>query len=145
MVIPEEAEGRKVTIAGGYSFGNNDKYIGVKLPDTMREIEEFAFSNDENLEIVVCGAGLEIIGTAAFFGNSSLREVVLNDGLKEIGEDAFFTCENLESVTIPESVEVIGNLAFCKDGNEDLVIKGKAGSVAETFAKENNIKFEAIA
>lgn len=143
LVIPEEADGRKVTVAGGHAFSANGQFIAVKFPDTLKEIEEYAFSMDENLEIVICGSDLETIGKNAFFQCTSLREVVLNDGLKEIKDSAFWKCDNLKSITVPESVEVIEGFALWID-NEDFVIKGKAGSVAEAYAKEHEMKFEAI-
>lgn len=44
-------------------------------------------------------------------------------------------------VAIPDSVTEIGDFAFY--GCDDLTINGKKGSAAETYAKNNDIKFAA--
>jgi len=48
----------------------------------------------------------------------------------------------LTSLVIPNSVTSIGDSAFSK--NPNLVIKCKKDSYAETYAKENKIKYEII-
>lgn len=53
---------------------------------------------------------------------------------------AFTNCKNMTSILIPESVTEIRELAF--DGCEKLTtIYGKAGSYAETYAKDNGYTF----
>ena len=53
---------------------------------------------------------------------------------------AFVSCDNLLEIEIPASVTEIAKSAFYA-ASEDFVIVGEAGSVAETYANENNIKF----
>lgn len=83
------------------------------------------------------------IGWSAFEKCEKLTKVVIPDGVESIGMDAFTKCTALKEVTIPASVECIGWGAFDKD-NTSLVIKGYTGSAAESFAKENNIKFQSL-
>ncbi|MBQ9126707.1 MAG: leucine-rich repeat protein, partial [Thermoguttaceae bacterium] len=61
---------------------------------------------------------------------------------KEIGWHAFANCDALKSVAIPASVREIGDEAFA-DCASDLTLYGAAGSVAEEYARENNLRFEA--
>ena len=63
--------------------------------------------------------------------------------MTNIGDLAFCECKSLTSVTIPDSVTSIGDRAFYWCSTK-LTIKGKAGSYAETYAKENNIPFEVL-
>ena len=79
------------------------------------------------------------IGARAFDGCESLAEVILPDGATEIGSGAFYNCSSLKRVTIPESVRRIGKRAF--DNCPNLTIHAPAGSVAEKYAKEDNIPF----
>ena len=67
------------------------------------------------------------------------------DGKKviSIGAHAFIDCTSLTSVTIPDSVTSIGDHAF--NGCTGLTVTGKVGSYAETYAKENDILFKAVA
>lgn len=80
------------------------------------------------------------IDNSAFFSCKNLENVTIPDGVVDIMNYAFAGCEGLKSITIPESVTNIGRDAFalCTNLTE---IRGKAGSAAETYANENNIKF----
>lgn len=64
------------------------------------------------------------------------------DGVKTIGKSAFAYCESLASVEIPASVQTIGGYAF-GSCSADLTLYGAVGSVAEEYAAENELRFEA--
>ena len=69
-------------------------------------------------------------------------------GVTSIGEGAFANCTALETVTIPESVTSINECAFgAWDGSypENVVICGKSGSVAETYANNHGHGFAFVA
>ena len=75
----------------------------------------------------------------AFGENDTIETVYLEDGVTEIGKFAFWFCRNLKSITIPESVTNIGEKAFVLC--EKITISAPAGSYAQTYAKDNQIKF----
>lgn len=56
--------------------------------------------------------------------------------------EAFRGCISLDSIFLPAGLEKIGDNAFADCGN--MVIRGKAGSLAEQYAKANNITFIAV-
>ena len=64
----------------------------------------------------------------------------LNDGTAEIKSSAFSGCEKLSNIYIPASVTAIDSYVF--SWNTTLVIRGAAGSYAETYAKNKNITFQ---
>lgn len=105
-------------------------------------IEGTAKPSIEILEnpIVINGKEYTItsIGEGTFYDYEEISDMVIPDTITTIGAYAFWACENLKSVTIPESVVEIGLNAFEKTA--DLVINTYTGSVAETFAKENDIR-----
>jgi len=90
--------------------------------------------------VVINGKSYTItkIGEATFYECEGIEDIVIPNTITNIGAYAFGSCENLKSVTIPESVVEIGLNAFEKTA--DLVINTYTGSVAETFAKENDIR-----
>lgn len=145
VVIPEELDGKPVVKINKFVFAsaNNSSVKAVKLSDSVKEIEKMAFSQNDNLELLICGSGLEVIGESVFLNCKNLSEIELNEGLKSIGQLAFTGCEKLNSVYLPESVSEIGVAAFGNLMSEEFVIQGKAGSAAETYAQSESIKFEA--
>ena len=85
---------------------------------------------------------LSDIGTSAFWQCGSLKSVTIPGNVTEISDRAFAYCTALDEVTIPESVKTISDSAF--NGSTSVTIYGVAGSYAETFAKNNSIKFSAL-
>ena len=81
-----------------------------------------------------------ILSSDLFTNCINLKTVSLPDGLTTINSGAFNQCTSLKSITIPESVTNIDALAFTNCDNLT-TIYGTKGSAAETFAKENNLKF----
>ncbi|MEG2396674.1 MAG: leucine-rich repeat protein [Oscillospiraceae bacterium] len=98
------------------------------------------FENCTALTGIIIPNSVTSIGDSAFL-NTALTSIIIPNRVTHIGLWAFFGCKDLKSITIPDSVTYIGRLAF-RDCHLDLVIKAPAGSVAETYAKDNNIKFE---
>lgn len=88
------------------------------------------------------------IATECFKDCTALQEIELG-GYVKIAEDAFVNCTALEKVVFDENVYQIGDhaLGYIKDedGNyeryDGLTIYGVAGTVAETYAKDNDIPF----
>jgi len=113
----------------------------VAFPDGLTLIGDDAFEDCVLLESVSFPSGLKVVEPGAFGGCVALTSVAFPDGLKTLGDEAFSRCDSLSSVKIPASVEEIGRRSFAK--NADLVIRGAAGSYAETFAAEAGIPFEA--
>ena len=83
------------------------------------------------------------IGLRAFIHYSSLTSITIPDSVTYIGYEAFSGCSSLTSITIPDSVTSIGSKAF-SDCSEDLTIHTPKDSYAESYAKDNNIKYDNI-
>ncbi|MBE5808599.1 MAG: leucine-rich repeat domain-containing protein [Clostridiales bacterium] len=82
------------------------------------------------------------IRAEAFYRNTSIESVVLDSKVQTIGARAF-AYSSLKSITIPASVRTIADDAFL--GCSGLVIYGKTGSAAETFAKKKGFTFRGSA
>ena len=104
---------------------------GTEIPDRIFAVNSVY---DTQLEKVVIGDGVEIIGADAFyfcryltdvtlpstlktiesyvFSKTQISEIKLPDGLTTIGNSAFLSCSELTEVEIPNTVTSIGTGAF---------------------------------
>ncbi len=126
----EQRKGKKFVIVGNHillEYAGSD--AKVEIPDGVTSIEEYAFD-----------------------GCFNLTDVNIPNSVKSIGQGAFLDCLNLSKVTIPASVTEIGDDAFSylyddnvqpEYFNLNVEIHGIAGSYAEKWAKENDMKFVA--
>lgn len=68
-----------------------------------------------------------------------IKRVIIPSTVSIIGTKCFSSCSNLEYIEVPSSVTYIGKDVF--EDSPKVVIYGQAGSYAEKYAKDNNIKF----
>lgn len=87
----------------------------IVIPDSVREIKEWVFSQCPNLKSITFAKGLQSIGHAAFYQNTSLEEVILPNSLISLAGYVFQGCTNLKSVVIPASVTTISDKALFQD------------------------------
>lgn len=129
--IPAKIDGKDVVeieYMDIYNYsGNDDMYIKVVVPGSVKVIRENAFA-----------------------WNDDINEVVIEDGVETIEPDAFFGCDELKSVTVPKSVTTMRECGLGLEHEDDdnqntaidgFVLYGAKGSTAESYAKENNLKF----
>lgn len=124
---------------GAFSFYQN--LNNVRLPENITQINDTTFFCC-NFSYIKIPDTVESIGTQAFYKCENLTSVVLPKKLKEIKNGAFLECRNLEKIEIPSNVISIGESVF--NGCDNLIIFCNSGTVAEQYAKDNNIKFELL-
>ena len=125
----------------GYGSAYTAAIESLIIPDSVTEVEGFAFTYCKSLKSVKLPSGLKSIGYSGF-GNTALESVELPPVLEEMGKNAFNGCRQLKSITVTNPATVIKDGAI--PANEGLVIRGYEGSTAQTYAEENNIAFEKI-
>ena len=106
--FPSKYEGETYTVPDGVKRIKRNAFLNCKikkviLPESLEEIEEYAFYNAASLESVEFNEGLSVIGMSAFSG-CDLRSVKLPESLKKIEEYAFEDNTELSEITIPENV-----------------------------------------
>ena len=111
----------------------------IKIPETVDNIGSYAFDGCTGLKTVTIPGKALAVWNEAFRGCTGLESVYLQEGVERIDSRAFEGCTSLKTLVIPESVNFIEHDAIWH--KEGLTIYGKAGSYAETYAKNNNIDF----
>ncbi len=144
---------------GTFAFYGRDDVTEVAIANTVTEISDKAFASC-GLSAITIPESVENIGVFAFANynpetdnsspvaaidgkeiSSALTSVVIEDGVKSIGYGAFADCAVLTAVTIPASVQDMDDDIF-KGCTALSSITVKAGSVAESYAKENGFEVE---
>lgn len=111
----------------------------VKFADGVTEMQDDAFVGCNQITTVTIPDSVTKLPDNVFALCIKLKEITLPDTLTEIGDGAFQLTETLTDITIPESVTAIHEDAFKDSALKN--ISGKAGSYAETFARENGYTF----
>ena len=101
VIIPEQIDGKTVTVIGQLAFASNDIITSVIMPDSVIIIDTAAFCGCDNLSTVVLSKNLERIQDEAFNNSQNLSNITLPDSLIYIGSTAFAHCKSLKHITIP--------------------------------------------
>ena len=88
-----------VTSIGPAAFHYSDEIKSVRIPSTIKEIED-----------------------GSFYGCNNLESVYLPASIKAIGSNAFRNCSNLKSIVIPAQVKLIDYGAFANTGLESITV-----------------------
>lgn len=108
--IPEEYNHLPVTKIG-YGAFERSSLQRITIPNSVKEIGSYAFSNCHSLTNVTIPSSVTIIREGAFNDCVTLASINIPNGVKEIGSFAFKKC-SLTSITIPSTVTSIGVAAF---------------------------------
>ena len=90
----------------------NDTLKSVLLPDTITEIDEYAFERCKSLETINIPTNVTHIGYCAFSNCINIKELRIPDSVTTIDKFAFYHCESLEKINIPKSINSIPEHAF---------------------------------
>lgn len=95
---------------GGYTFTGAKNLSHLELPQSVNQIETYAFLHS-TLETVNTLKNITYIGVAAFYYSNLNGDIELNENLTQILSDVF-TGTDISSITIPDKVTSVGNYAF---------------------------------
>ena len=148
--IPESLDNYKVTVIG-HSVFNGKNITSVEIPDSIIEIQDYAFSSNQgltdiklpkNLASVELPPTIEDLGLYTFSA-TGLKNVTIPESstLTKIDHYTFYQCQNLTEVTLPATITEIAEDAFSDCPNK-ITIKAPAGSYAQKYAETNKFDFE---
>ena len=111
----------------------------VILPETLKSIEDSAFTNCHDLETVICYAPLETTNKGLFSECQGLKKVVFVNGVLHMDNYLFNFCKNLETVWCKNQVDRIGIQTFGVTPMERLCVNAKNIDVS-AFAGMESLK-----
>ena len=136
VIIPSVLDGHKVVEIGPSAFELKDGITSIRIPSSVKLVEQNAFNYMSDLASVYFEDGTEQIGRRVFKDCRSLSFIRLPNTLKIIEHSAFAYCKGLTSITIPKSVEKISAVLYDSD-----FVKQEVGGAFESSGI-TNITFE---
>lgn len=120
------------------AFSECQKMTKVEIPGSVTNMEDGCFAKCSTLEEVQFDGGMEKIPKECFSDCGRLKTVVFPYGVKKLEQNLFRNCTALTDVTVPKTVEELEDNIFSYPKN--ITMHCVAGSAAETYAKNHNIK-----
>ena len=132
VIVPETAEGKKVTRIGNGAFKYRKKIQSITLPESITEIGNSAFYKCTGLMNINIPDGVTKIGSSAFSRCSSLESIVLPENISKINGYTFENCTSLKSVILPDCNEVcVKEAAFINCGLESITVPANYANIEE--------------
>lgn len=130
---------------GSDAFSDNTELIDFIMPDSITSLGRTILRDCKSLSRVRISGGINVIDEDTIHGDpwgdgsDRLTCIIIAPGVKEIEKRAITSCKELKEIHIPETVMKIKKNAF--EGCPKVTIFGKAKSVAQKYAKKENIPF----
>lgn len=137
-------------ILGPHSFADLDKLITVKLPKSVKYIDQ-AFNNCSQLRSVEMPENLICVGNSydndwgmmdgGAFGNCTNLEEIIFHNCERIGANAFCNCYSLQEITLPKNLKHIGSNAFYQCSQlKDIILPSEVETISSyAFASCGNL------
>ena len=138
-----------------YEIDASTGHVVIRGTGAMKDYEHASYSpfraHSGEITSVEIQSGVTSVGANSFAFCYDLEQVSLPDSVTSIGDYSFLGCVSLCSLDVSEKVTSIGDHAigfYCSSGSSGSYNKarftlfGKPGSMAETYAKENNLTFK---
>lgn len=112
--IKEKAIVNPVVVVNGLIVDTTECEGDIIIPNSVKIIDDYAFSNCYKLTSIVIPNSISSIGNYAFQNCINLQSVTMSDQVLSIGNQAFYNCEKLGYIKMSKSLKTIGNYAFGK-------------------------------
>ena len=107
------------------------------MPDSVEDIDTYAFWNLQNTKNVLVSDKIETIPSYAFSNMNAVENVVLKNSVKTIERGAFANSKNLKQLVVPSMVSSIEKTAFSNCPN--LKVLTDKNSYVEDFCEDKSI------
>lgn len=113
--------GKKAT----WEYNRDTKVLKISGTGKMDDFEYPWYDYRPEIEKVVIGDQITVIGQAAFYSCTALKQVHFGNSVKIVGHDAFSDCTALKSIKLDGKIREIGASAFSSCENLTNVYIGK--------------------
>ena len=137
ILVEYKGKGETVVIPDGiktieeFAFSENKTVKKVIIPDSVTQIKKCAFSYCDGLEEVVLGKNVSSLGNGCFYECKNLRTIDLSDTkVKSISNSVFEHCESLRSLDLSKTkITSIRMDPFASSGIESIQLPQKLETI----------------
>lgn len=141
--VPKYHEGLPVTVVYYNAFSGAENITKIVLPDSIVEINDYAFKNCTALTEVEMQEGVQKIGREIFGGCARLEKAVIPDSVVKIDQYIFKGCSSLVSITLPFLGETPDGTAGA-NMRHLFPVEGQSLTVPQTLKKVKLTKITAV-
>ncbi|MDO5433601.1 leucine-rich repeat domain-containing protein [Eubacterium sp.] len=118
--------------------------ISGKVEHAEKNVEDFQYANQAQLQSITITEGTKTIGVGAFFNCSALEKVKLPKSIKHLDHSCFSNCLALKKIEIPEGITVLPARAFRDCKNLESVVLPDSVKLIEQGCFQNCEKLSKI-
>ena len=111
--------------------------VTAVLSSGMENIPDSLFQSAKKLETVTIPDSVKMIGAYAFTNDESLTDITLPEDLTVIRENAFLNCSKLERLDIPSGVTRLGNNMLRNTAVKEVMIPNTVTYANSAFGESN--------
>ena len=102
-----------ITEIDGFAFESCKSLNNVTLPKKLTRLGGGAFAGCTSLTSIEIPSGVTSLYTETFSGCTSLKKVVLSKKMQHLGDYVFYSCKKLTTITNLDQIAIIGQETFC--------------------------------
>ena len=116
LKIPPVIDGHKIYAVSEYAFSDNENLKLIILEEGIKAIHSGAFSFASGIKKVYLPSTLSLIGDCAFVDSPNITDIIFkrNKLITEIQRSTFGGISSLRNILLPMNLSVIGEYAFFK-------------------------------
>lgn len=138
--IPEKFGVVPVASIGKDAFKNCSSMTEVIVPQSVKTVEDGAFSDCKKLEKVTFLSENVSFGAGVFENCEQISDVTLPKNTEQISERMFSGCKKLEKINLPENLVSIGSKAFYETSLEKVNIPKSVKTIFESAFSCSSLK-----
>ena len=103
---------KSIKTIGKHAFEDCKLLKSIIIPNSVTNIEDWAFQGCSALEFISIPESVTHIGKGVFKGCSSLKSIIIPESVTHIEDKAFMSCKSLQYIHIPSSIKQIKDWTF---------------------------------
>ena len=115
-----------------YALLRGNKNREFIVPDTVTQINSYAFAENEHLVSVKMNDNVTELGEYCFYNCSALRYLTLSDNIEIIPEWCFYDCNFLANINLPSNLKTVKQYGMADIGIKEITFPSGFKSIEKS-------------